>query len=106
MGENGDTHPLEAPTLASAHAALERLYGPHTEDIWRTLLFSAGLTGEETGDAAFVRIVVTMQAADPITRLCGRALAVRAAAFARLSRSGGVTSDAGGRPVEAPGGTR
>lgn len=106
MGENGDTHPLEAPTLASAHAALERLYGPHTEDIWRTLLFAAGLTGEETDPAAFGRIVVTMQAAEPVTRMCGRALAIRAAAFTRLSASAGATPAAGGRRVETPGGTR
>jgi hypothetical protein len=79
------TYPVDAPTLESAHEALRRLYGPHTGDLWRTLLFSAGLTGTETDLGSFRRMVVTMQAADGVTGLCGRSLAMRAAAFERLA---------------------
>ncbi|MET3426545.1 hypothetical protein BJ973_005757 [Actinoplanes tereljensis] len=79
------TYPVEAPTLESAHEALRRLYGPHTEDLWKTLLFSAGLTGAETDPGSFGRMVVSMQAADGVTGLCGRSLAMRAAAFKRLA---------------------
>jgi hypothetical protein len=80
-----ETYPLDAPTLESAHVALRRLYGPHSEDLWQTLLFSAGLTGTETDPAAFRRMATSMLAAGGVTQLCGRALAVRADAFTRLS---------------------
>jgi hypothetical protein len=83
-----DTHPVEAPTLESAHEALRRLYGPHTEDLWKTLLFSAGLTGDETDQGSFGRMVVSMQAASGVTSMCGRALAVRQATFMRLAAGG------------------
>ncbi|GAA2640517.1 hypothetical protein [Paractinoplanes durhamensis] len=79
------TYPVESPTLESAHEALRRLYGPHTEDLWKTLLFSAGLTGDETDPGSFGRMVVSMQAATGVTQLCGRALAMRAATFKRLT---------------------
>ena len=80
-----ETYPVQAPTLESAHEALRRLYGPHTEDLWKTLLFAAGLTGDETDAGSFGRMVVTMQAADGVTALCGRALAVRQDTFKRLA---------------------
>jgi hypothetical protein len=80
----GAGYRLERPTLADAHTALERLYGPHTEDVWQTLLFRSGLSGHETDPVSFDRLVNCMMAAEPITRLCGRSLAVRAAAHARI----------------------
>ncbi|MEU4244603.1 hypothetical protein [Actinoplanes sp. NPDC026619] len=84
-----ETYPVEAPTLESAHDALRRLYGPHSEDLWQTLLFSAGLTGNETDQGSFGRMVVSMQAADGVTQLCGRSLAMRADAFKRLGAAAG-----------------
>ena len=86
MAENNVmSHPLEAPTLASAYEALEKMYGPHTGDIWRTLLFSSGLTGEETDVGSLSRLIASMLAAQPVTALCARGLALRAAAYQRLS---------------------
>ena len=87
MSENEGTHPVEAPTLASAHEALKRLYGPHSENLWRTLLLGAGLNGEETDAKSFGRLVVAMQSADPVTRLCARGLSLRMQAFMRLAPS-------------------
>ncbi|MEV4279990.1 hypothetical protein [Actinoplanes xinjiangensis] len=75
---------LDRPTLATARAALEGFYGPHTEDIWRTLLSHSGLTGDEGEPWALGRLISTMQTGDPITRLCARGLAVRAAVYERL----------------------
>src|SRR5689334_6918732 len=75
---------LEMPTLATARTALKGFYGPHSEDVWRTLLFISGLTGEETDSTAFGRLISSMQTAEPMTRLCARGLAVRAAAYERL----------------------
>lgn len=78
------TYELERPTLASARAALEGFYGPHTADIWRTLLFSSGLTGDESDPASLGRLIASMQVGEPLTRLCARSLTVRAAAHERL----------------------
>lgn len=74
----------EVPTLETAREALRRLYGPHTADVWRTLLFSSGLTGRETDVNSVNRLIGCMTMAGPITRLCGHGLAVRFAAYARL----------------------
>jgi hypothetical protein len=79
------SHPVERPTLKTARTALERLYGPHIDDVWRTLLFRAGLTGNETDRNSFDHLVSCMATAEPITRLCARSLAVRAATYARLT---------------------
>jgi hypothetical protein len=78
---------LTRPTLHEAHSALRSLYGPHTDDLWQTLLFSAGLTGEETASSALDRLLVAMQAAPPLVQLCGRGLRVRVAAYESLARA-------------------
>jgi hypothetical protein len=82
-----DTGPygLEQPTLADARAALGRLYGPHTGDVWHSLLARTGLSGTETDLVSFDRLVNSMNTAEPITRLCGRSLGIRAAAHRRLA---------------------
>ena len=72
------------PTLADARIALQRLYGPHLGDVWISLLCRAGLTGAETDQTSFDRLVTCMCAADPVTRLCGRSLQIRSAAHAHL----------------------
>jgi hypothetical protein len=75
---------LEQPTLDEAHTALQRLYGPHTADVWRTLLHKASLTGAETEAWAFDRLVSTMAGGDPVTRICAEGLAIRSRSYARL----------------------
>jgi hypothetical protein len=79
------TRHVEKPTLADARLALERLYGPHLEDIWVTLLTRAGLTGTETDLVSFDRLVNVMTGSDPVTRMCGRGLQIRSATYSRLS---------------------
>ena len=78
------THELAEPTLATARTALEGFFGPHTEDLWLTLLFDAGLTGQETGHKALHRLIAVMQVGHPIARLCARSLSVRVAVYERL----------------------
>ena len=78
---------LARPTLHDAYSAVYGLYGPHTADIWRTLLHSAGLTGEETAPSALDRLVVVMQADQPLIRICGRSLQVRVTAYEQLARA-------------------
>ena len=84
---------LDQPTLTEARTALERLYGPHTGDIWQSLLARTGLRGDETDPDSFDRRVNCMNAGEPITRLCGRSLGIRAAAHRRLT-----ADHAGGLP--------
>ena len=76
---------LAQPTVADAHTALRQLYGPHSADIWHTLLARAGLTGQETDFVSFERLVSFMHGAEPVIRLCGRSLAIRAAAYRSLA---------------------
>ncbi|SNY03756.1 hypothetical protein [Paractinoplanes atraurantiacus] len=78
---------LARPTLQEAHCALHGMYGPHTEDIWRTLLFTAGLSGEESSAAALDRVLAVMATAEPLIRLCARSLQVRIAAHDQLARA-------------------
>ncbi|MET0418200.1 MAG: hypothetical protein ABW022_19480 [Actinoplanes sp.] len=82
--EETGAYQLEQPTLDEAHAALQRLYGPHTADVWRTLLHKASLTGAETEPWAFDRLVATMTSGDPVTQICAQGLAIRSRAYARL----------------------
>ncbi|GAA0588032.1 hypothetical protein GCM10010172_86330 [Paractinoplanes ferrugineus] len=78
-------HRLARPSLDDARAAVHSLYGPHTGDIWQNLLFTAGLTGNETSSAAMDRMVAVMQAAEPLVQLCARGLQVRVSAYRSLA---------------------
>jgi hypothetical protein len=82
------------PDLAEAQESLRNLYGGQADARWRSLLDTAGLTGAETDAGAFDRLVAAMLAADPVTALCGRALAIRSATFANLSQVYAVVSEA------------
>ncbi|GIF01385.1 hypothetical protein [Paractinoplanes rishiriensis] len=84
-GNAAASRQLEKPTLADARTALERLYGPHLNDVWASLLVRAGLTGEENDLNSFHRLVTCMCAGEPITRICGRSLEIRAATYSRLT---------------------
>ncbi|MEV4347665.1 hypothetical protein AB0J83_24685 [Actinoplanes sp. NPDC049596] len=78
---------MTRPTLPEAHCALHGMYGPHTEDIWRTLLFTAGLRGDESSPAALDRLLAVMATAEPLIRLCARGLQVRIATYQHLAQA-------------------
>lgn len=84
LADHTGPYKLEQPTLDEAHTALKRLYGPHTADVWQTLLHKASLTGRETESWAFDRLVSTMAGADPVIQICAQALAIRSRAYERL----------------------
>ncbi|MEV4281879.1 hypothetical protein [Actinoplanes xinjiangensis] len=84
-GANTGAYQLVQPTLDDARTALRGLYGPHSNDIWCTLLARAGLTGQENDLDSFDRLVSFMRDAEPITQLCGRSLAVRSATYRQLA---------------------
>ena len=76
---------FDRPTIAEAREAVTRLYGGAAADRWKVLLGKAGLTGNETDDASFDQLLATMLAADPVTSLCARSLAIRQATYHHLS---------------------
>ncbi|MFI5908551.1 hypothetical protein [Dactylosporangium sp. NPDC051541] len=76
---------MSRPDLAEARDSLHRLYGAGTEPLWADLLRTAQLSGRETDPESLDRLVAAMLAADPVTALCGRSLAIRAATFVRLT---------------------
>ncbi len=88
---------LEPPTLDEAHAALQRLYGPHTADVWHTLLHKASLTGAESESWAFDRLVSVMTGGDPVTQICAQGLAIRSRSYARLAAEARQKAAAGAR---------
>ncbi|MEV4283169.1 hypothetical protein [Actinoplanes xinjiangensis] len=84
-GTSTGAYQLAQPTLDDAYTALRGLYGPHSNDIWHTLLARAGLTGQENDLDSFDRLVSFMHGAEPMTRLCGRSLAVRSSTYRQLA---------------------
>lgn len=84
-GNSTGAYQMAQPTIEDAHTALRGLYGPHSNDIWCTLLTRAGLTGQEKDLNSFDRLVSFMHGAEPLTRLCGRSLAVRSATYRQLA---------------------
>jgi hypothetical protein len=82
---NTGPYDLSRPDLSEARESLHRLYGAETGQLWNDLLRSAQLTGRETDPASLDKLVAAMLAADPVTALCGRSIAIRAATFTRLS---------------------
>jgi hypothetical protein len=78
---------MARPTLDEAYRGLLAIYGPHTADIWRTLLFSTGLTGQETSPAALDRLLAVMHTGGPLIQLCARSLQVRISAYDGLARA-------------------
>jgi len=73
------------PDLAEAQESLRAVYGAQADERWRSVLDNAGLSGAETTAEAFDHVVAAMLRADPVTALCGRALAIRSATFVRLT---------------------
>ena len=87
---HGDTevagpYGLERPTLSSAYESLRRVRGAAADRLWPELVTAAGLRGDERTVAAVDDLISTMLAADPTTRLVGRALLIRATSHDHLA---------------------
>ncbi|MFB9447002.1 hypothetical protein Dvina_25250 [Dactylosporangium vinaceum] len=82
---NTGPYEMSRPDLTEAREALHNLYGAGAEQLWGDLLAKARLSGRESDPESLDRLVAAMLAADPVTALCGRSLAIRAATFVRLS---------------------
>lgn len=91
---NDTVYHLRRPDLAEARAALQRLYTHQTATIWQAMLTRAGLTGKETDDASFDRLLTAMTATDPVMGLCARSLRIRATTYTYLTAAHTLISDA------------
>lgn len=85
---------LQRPDLAEARTALRQLYGHRTDELWRTLLVRAGLSGHETDDASLTRLLTAMTDTDPVMALCARSLTIRVNAHAHLTAAHSLIRDA------------
>ena len=91
---NPEAYHLRRPDLAEARAALQRLYTHQSDTIWQTLLTRAGLTGSETDEASFSRLLTAMTDTDPVMALCARSLSIRANAYTHLAAAHTLIHDA------------
>jgi len=90
---NGDHIPC--PTVADAYQVLARLHGPDFTRIWANILATAALSGRETDAGALDRLLTAMRAADPVTSLYGRSLAIRVASHRHLTAARKIIRSAG-----------
>ena len=89
-----EAYRLRKPNLGEAKAALQRLYAHHSDTLWTALLARAGLTGSETDDASFQRLLAAMTQTDPVMALCARSLTIRATAYTHLATAHTLIRDA------------
>jgi hypothetical protein len=89
-----DPYQMRRPDMAEAKAAVGRLYGHTSDDVWRSLLTRTGLTGRETDPAAIQRLAQAMLADDSVLSLCGRSLLIRINGYEFLLAAAAVIAEA------------
>jgi hypothetical protein len=89
----GDDRPygLSRPTMTDAHDAMNRVHGHTARSHWQRLLQDAGLSGEETGEPALLRLLDAMEGLDAVSRLCAHALRIRLATHTHLVAAHSIT---------------
>jgi hypothetical protein len=68
---------LHRPTMDDARAAVHRVYGDGGPRMWTRTLTVTELGGHETDDDSLERLLLTLDGADPVGRLCAQALRIR-----------------------------
>jgi hypothetical protein len=82
---------LRRPTMADAREAMHRVHGDLAAGLWKQVLGSASVTGTESDEASFQRLLQAMTDLDPISRLCAQALRIRVASHYHLSAAHTMT---------------
>lgn len=82
---------LRHPTMADAREAIHRVHGDAGAAVWAGLLTTAAVTGDETDEQAFDRLLRAASAADPVSRLCAHALRIRAGSYTHLAAAHSLT---------------
>jgi hypothetical protein len=68
---------LHRPTMDDARAAVLRVYGGGGPRMWARTLTVTELGGRETDDDSLERVLLALDGADPVSRLCAQALRIR-----------------------------
>lgn len=68
---------LRRPTMDDARAAVYRVHGDLGARMWSRALTATELGGHETDDDSLERLLVALDAADPVSRLAAQALRIR-----------------------------
>ncbi|MGX6600858.1 hypothetical protein ACWKSP_01780 [Micromonosporaceae bacterium Da 78-11] len=68
---------LQRPTMQDAYDTVHRVHGDTGPQTWAKLLFTTGLSGRETDDAAFERLLRALEESDPVSRMCAQAVRIR-----------------------------
>ena len=82
---------LHRPTMSDARDAMHRVHGDTGGAQWTRLLTAAQLTGNETDEAALVRLIDAMAKIDPVSQMCAQALRIRLATHTHLTAAHTVT---------------
>jgi hypothetical protein len=82
---------LRRPTVADARTSVHRVHGPDGASVWRSLMISSGMSGDETAPESLPLLLRTMVSADPVTRLCAEALQIRLDSHTHLSAAHAIT---------------
>lgn len=76
---------LSRPTMGDARAAVHRVHGSLGPRMWSRTLIVTELGGHETDDDSLERLLVTLDGADPVSRLCAQALRIRLRSHTHLA---------------------
>lgn len=68
---------LRRPTIDDVRAAVFRVHGELGPRMWSRTLTLTELGGHETDDDSLERLLVALDAADPVSRLAAQALRIR-----------------------------
>jgi hypothetical protein len=68
---------LHRPTMDDAREAVYRVHGDLGPRMWSRTLTDTGLGGHETDDDSLECVLVALDGADPVSRLCAQALRIR-----------------------------
>jgi len=86
-----EAYGLHRPTMDDAREAMHRVHGHTGRSHWTRLLTAAGLTGNETGEPALLRLIEAMAKLDPVSRMCAHALRIRLATHTHLTAAHTMT---------------
>ena len=76
---------LRRPTMDDARAAVYRVHGELGPRMWSRTLTDTELGGHESDDDSLERLLVALDGADPVSRLCAQALRIRLRAHTVLA---------------------
>ena len=84
-GESPAFYGLCRPTVADVLVAVGRMHKKDAAAVWAQLLTTAGMSGDETDEAALDRLLDAMSERDPLSRVAARGVRVRMSSYDSLA---------------------